>query len=693
MLLIVLRCFVECYKITQWYYSYAIFLLALSCVATTSAATNRDGVVLQSYSADYFNQYAPLTALDMVKRVPGFQIQTGNSKRGLGQGGANVLLNGLRLTGKGAQALDQLDRVTASNVVRVEILDGDSLRITGLSGDVANIVTHSHTKQSGIWEWSPEWRNRLKANWLPFKVTISGERGDVSYTAEIENSSVRRGSRGLEDRRLADGTLYETVYEDTQNYVDNPGGVINLSWRPKKDHIGNLNFEYYQYNANDATKSFFTAQNSDGFDGFGLFTQAEDEWNAKIDGDYEFPFWQGRLKLIGYYRVEDSPTVSRYDLYDRSSLLTQTRYYRDADEGEAIARAEYGYSLSNGSNIQLSLEGVYNFLDIESRFEDQLNVRNTQIFDDVRVEENRIETSITKTRALSPKWDAQLSLAGEYSEITQGALKREFLRPKGFISATFKPVPMLNIRSKIERDVGQLNFFNFIASVDLQDNLGRAANANLVPNQSWLAEIEFDRQFEGGHNFKTRFYGAAITDLVDRIPVGINGDAVGNIEGKAYQYGIDIFATIKGEPLDLEGMQLDTRLELRDSSVDDPVQGFSRRLNGDNKSYWSLALRHDIVGTDWAYGFNIEQYMRAPVYRLTVIDEDNFIGPWGVLFIEHKNILGMKIRTTVRNLFDASYDFKRIRFTDRRDIGAIESTEEYSRALDLYLGLNVSGTF
>ena len=40
------------------------------------------------YLADYFTQYAPRTALDMVGQIPGFSIRSGDlSKRGLGQGG------------------------------------------------------------------------------------------------------------------------------------------------------------------------------------------------------------------------------------------------------------------------------------------------------------------------------------------------------------------------------------------------------------------------------------------------------------------------------------------------------------------------------------------------------------------------------------------------------------------------------
>ncbi|MGB0907715.1 MAG: hypothetical protein ACPGVT_09490, partial [Maricaulaceae bacterium] len=44
-----------------------------------------------TYTPAFFESYAPRTALDMVSRIPGFQINGADNKRGLGQGGANIL--------------------------------------------------------------------------------------------------------------------------------------------------------------------------------------------------------------------------------------------------------------------------------------------------------------------------------------------------------------------------------------------------------------------------------------------------------------------------------------------------------------------------------------------------------------------------------------------------------------------------
>ena len=652
------------------------------------------------YEPAYFEQYVPRTARDMVSRIPGFSISSSGGKRGLGQGGANVLINGKRISGK-TNPFDQLSRINASNVVRIEIVDGASLDIPGLSGQVANVIT-LNKGISGTWEWRPEWRNRLEGNIFSGKATVSGEKGKLSWSLSAQNNSFRNGNRGPETQTLADGTLFETRYEDGQFYGDQPGVSVDLTWKPKDDHVANLNLKYNIFNFNGREFSKRTAITNDGSTKETLFSNAEDEWNASIDADYEFPFLNpaqnGKLKLIAYGRFEHSPTVSRFDEFDPVlGRISGSRFFRVADEGEFIGRSEYSWKPKDGQDWQFGVEGVFNFLDIGSHLFtlDNAGAFVEQTLDGAtsRVEEKRAEATLTHSRKLSDKWDVQLSLGAEYSEIAQDTgLSRNFFRPKGFISATYKPDENLSIRTKIEREVGQLNFFDFISSVSLQDRLDTTGNINLVPQQSWNGEIEFDKKFGDGNTFKATLFGELISDRVDRILIGDDGDGVGNIDS-AHRYGIKLNSTIKGEKWGLKGTQLDLSLRLQNSSIDDPAQGFARRLNHDLKSFWSIKFRHDIPNSKWAWGFYTDQFIDSPSYRLTTINQYTFDGPWASAFIEHKDILGMKVKFSLANLFDASDDFTRQVFTDRRDRGVLKRTEERTRNFDLIYRLNISGTF
>src|SRR5262249_10701249 len=84
------------------------------------------------YEADFFAQYAPRTALDIVQRIPGFTLDLGTSSappgvdaRGFTGPAGNVVINGARPSTK-SETLDVLlNRIPASRVIRVEVGPGD----------------------------------------------------------------------------------------------------------------------------------------------------------------------------------------------------------------------------------------------------------------------------------------------------------------------------------------------------------------------------------------------------------------------------------------------------------------------------------------------------------------------------------------------------------------------------------------
>ena len=92
------------------------------------------------YTPADFTRFAPKNAFDMLRNVPGFQIRENETLRGLGQQTGNILFNGERPSNKSDFFFIQLQRIPAANVSRIEIVDGSTLDIPGLSGQVAKIV-------------------------------------------------------------------------------------------------------------------------------------------------------------------------------------------------------------------------------------------------------------------------------------------------------------------------------------------------------------------------------------------------------------------------------------------------------------------------------------------------------------------------------------------------------------------------
>ena len=79
-----------------------------------------------TYGTAFFAQFAPRTALDIARRVPGFTLDLGNTDtRGFAGAAGNVVINGARPSSKAESLEANLTRIPASRVIRVEVGPGD----------------------------------------------------------------------------------------------------------------------------------------------------------------------------------------------------------------------------------------------------------------------------------------------------------------------------------------------------------------------------------------------------------------------------------------------------------------------------------------------------------------------------------------------------------------------------------------
>ena len=136
-----------------------------------------------------FARFAPRNALDMLRQVPGFSIVATDQGRGLGQAGDNVLINGERHTSKSDDLFAYLSRITTNRVERIEIVDGATLGIPGLSGQVANVITKG-AAISGRFEYRTVWRPRYaKTSYGGGEVSLSGSTPRLEWTAALTHGT------------------------------------------------------------------------------------------------------------------------------------------------------------------------------------------------------------------------------------------------------------------------------------------------------------------------------------------------------------------------------------------------------------------------------------------------------------------------------------------------------------------------
>ncbi len=669
--------------------------LAQEHAPATAPAPAPAPAATRTFTAADFARYAPRTALDMLEQVPGFAIREAVMERGLGQATGNVLVNGQRLSAKSNDVITQLSQVPAGNVVRIEIVDGATLDIPGLSGQVANVVTKAQGI-SGQWEWSPDFRRYYTNPQLTRgSVSVSGSRGRMDYTLGIDNSANHSGAGGPTTIHNADGSIRELRDDAWTGESDRPRVSAKLAWKGASGAIGNFNASWQ--------KLLFDYVEDDHRSGPGLpdrlRTVRSDEGghNYEFGGDYEFGFGGGRLKLIGLDRYTFDPSQDTVEThYADGSPTDGERFAREGEETERIARAEYRWKL--GGDWQVSAEYAFNKLDSASSL---YELDGGGAYQSVplpggtaTVQEDRYELMGSYGRDLSPRLTMQVAAGGEFSRLQQaggGGLSRSFRRPKGQVSLAWKASPTLDVNVKLQRKVGQLDFYDFLASVDLQNGQANAGNPDLVPPQTWELETELVKNLGTWGTTTLRAYAQRIDDIVDTIPIGPDGESPGNIDRATVQ-GIEWKGTLRLDPLGWAGAKVDLTWQHERSQVADPLTGADRPISNNLKDMAEISLRHDIPAASWAWGTDFSYQFNARDYRLTEVGRQ-WEGPvWDSWFIEDKDVHGLTVRAGVTNLIGARSMWQRTVYVDRRT-GPVDFHEDRDRRIGPIFQFTVSGKF
>ena len=660
------------------------------------AAANGDA---QVFEPGYFAQFAPRNALDMVDRIPGFSISGGNDQgqRGLGQATQNVIVNGERLSSKSESVRDQLRRIPATDVVRIVILDGNATSIPGLTGQVANVV-YTSNGASGQFEWTTGFRpHNTEAQLFGGEISVIGSSGALDYTVSLSNENNRFGADGPVSITDRDGALIESQYSKLSGKFDNPKISTAFSYDFGGDVTANLNLSY----GSDffSRKEPETAIDSAGVTRTREALVEEDGPEYELGGDIQFPFGPGSLKLILLERFErDNYSSTVIDRLSDDSPPRGFRFEQTNGAGERIGRLEYDWKLW-GADWQLSGEAAFNRLDRRSRlFEVAPGGEFVQLAfpqGNGGVTEDRYDASLSISRSLSSTLSVQVIGAMEFSTIEQtgfAANSRSFKRPKGSFAATWKPRDDFDISVTLAKRVSQLSFGDFLASVSLNNDNQNGGNNELVPYQSYNVEIEANKTFGAWGSLKLEARKAWFEDFIDWFPLPGGGEARGNI-GDADRLHLQANATINLDPLGFRGARVDLEVVKRDMNVIDPFTGLNRPFSYDQEGSFEIDFRHDVPGTDWAWGANLDHFDQAPYARRFEIGREWEGKVFGSLFIEHKDVLGLTVRARANNLLGARDYFRRTVFDGPRPEGAVRFEEYRSRRIGPIFRLTVSGDF
>ena len=650
-----------------------IHLLAQAAAAATpeAVAAPTQGVI--SYPPAFFAAQQPNSALDMVSRIPGFSLDTGAQVRGFEGAAGNVLIDGQRPSSKTDNLESLLSRLPATRVERIDLIRGGAPGIDMQGKSVlVNVVRKSGGGVQGMIAGS---QNHVYDGRTSGAYRAEASGGDGTRKWELSS----RGGRGIDD-----------------GAGEGPGIRIFANGRP-------------------------TVRSAIDAEGDGL--------NAQITGVYETPLFGGKARINGriardkfkydednvlltpvpgleetddLYRTNDTEVGGNFSraLTGRLNMevvgLRQTRermisstFTEAADvssfnlareSSETIGRAVLKHRWGDKLSFEAGGETALNQLESQTGF----TVNGARIplpAANVAVEEVRSEVFAKAAWRPGATWTVDGDLRYESSTISSGGdvvLEKtlHFVKPR--VAITWQARPATQFRVRAEREVGQLNFNDFVASANLNTGAGiSAGNPDLDPQQAWVAEAAVEQRFWGGGVIVVTARHFALSDVVDRGPVFIAGavfDRPTNI-GKGTKQELAVDLTLPFDRIGLKGARLKGDAVWRRSEVEDPTTGQDREISGLRPVDWNASFSHDLPRLNLTYGVDAYGGWRERYYRFNAIETTKlktYVKP----FAEWRPVRDINIRFELPNITSRGLRNTRLSYAGTRAAGGQPDIED-----------------
>ena len=631
-----------------------------------SAAPGDQAVLI--FTPDFFADARPNTALDMVNRVPGFSVNDGDGARGFEGAVGNVLINGSRPASKNDTGSNVLGRTVASQVERIELIRGGApgIEMQGYSV-VANIILKNTTSREHIATFNAslfEGGQDLYGGSYQF----TERRGDRTWGVTLSDGISSSDSNGAGPLRRVgpNGELLRA--EDYYN--DGYGGGNSIRGNFSSPLLGGKVDLTARYGINDWHN--INRQTAPGVRREALFD--EDTKSGEVGVVYTRPLSE-RLKLetrfIHEFEEFDNVATSRNREADIEEPIQ--RFAATGDSSETILRGLLRFERSAALEFEGGGEIAYNMLEVEQAY----SVGGTPIplpSASVKVEETRGELFGKATWRINPKWTLEGGLRLESSTISQSGdaeQEKSFVYAKPRLLTTWTPMANTQVRLRIERTVGQLDFGDFAASAELQNESVFGGNVDLQPEQRWVSELTFEKRFWGEGIVSVGLRHDEITDAIDVIPLDGGYAAVGNIgDGTLDQLVLNV--TVPTDKLGLSGGKFGFKNTWNHTEVTDPTTGETRPISGIRASQATISFQQDVTRLKLQWGGAWIPLLGQKNYR-----PDQISGWRGhdyyELWAEYKPTPTLAIRGQI-NIWD-DFNVERTEFGDRiaRPIAFVEN--------------------
>jgi outer membrane cobalamin receptor len=668
--------------------------------APPAAPAAQEGV--QPFEPSYFRQYNPVTAFDIVTRVPGFEIDDGEALRGFGATAGNVLVNGERPSSK-VVISEQLKRIPADSVVRVELISGSASNVD-VRGQtqLVNIVLKQAKQGGSPTTWVAEIRDlqyseRVSWNGQLTKTFSLGENAEL--TVDFQTPNLRGRGEGYETVRNSAGTL--TEYREQFGQPNNIGlqGSGVLKWRPTARDTVNINAQIAP--TWNSTLNGQVSRSPSGSLVRATFGRSEytNNYTAEVGADWEHRFSpELSVKMIGLATVQNVDQDDIFRVYNSASVLTNTQTQaRTTEAGERVARGFFTWRPGGGHTLDVGVEGAFNFRDAT------LDIFNNNGSgpvpmalpgSDVRVEETRAEPFITDVWKISPQLTLESGFIFEASTIKKtGDQPREddFSYAKPRVIATWQATQTDQFRASVIRDIAQLDFAQFASSINFIDANTILGNPLLEPEKTWKLRGEVEHKFGKRGALTLALFHDEVEDVQDFVqiltcvtpnttvanclPANLRAnDAYGNI-GDGTRTGVEVRGSAPLSPL-VPDAEIRFSGMFQETTVEDPTTHEDRRFGGELDWTYNVSFRQELPQWKSAWGASVQRLSDKIDYKL--VEEVLTERPRERidLFWETTAVKGVTLRFSAANIFHPDEFRTRTYYSGTRASGIVTRLDE-----------------
>ena len=650
-------------------------LIAAASVAAPSPSPA--AVNVTAYPASFFAAASPNNAMDMVTLLPGFIFDGGGQVRGFGGAAGNVLIDGVRPAAKDDPLQLILQRIPASSILRIDVIRGSAPGID-MQGKtvIANVVrkTDDGTKltlaASGLRAWDGRPGGALR---------IEGSSRKGSTTIEF----ALKAAHGFDDGE-GDGTRVRTDASGTPILVSNEhnagaadeyranlsvetpvaGGKLRLSGSFTSQPYGLITLDQLSQPSGQEFERFHQDQKVEEF-GLRYERSITPTLSSETFGLQQFSWG----KISDQFMT--SPDVSAVTGDDVSDVFLERR--RGA---ESILREKLTWTPLPSLSIQFGGEGAYNSLVTRTSFIENFEPVKLPAAN-VRVTEDRGEAFTDATWTASKRLTVEAGLRVEASRIASTGdfvSSQSFTFPKPRLAVSYDLDRADQLRLRLEREVGQLNFDDFAAqSGNLATGEVHAGNPKLTPQQDWVIEGAWERKFWGGGVASVTGRAYRIDDVIDRIPIfdpAGTYDAPGNI-GSGSKEELAFTLTAPLDKLHIPHGQITGTTTFRWSSVTDPTTLTPRPISGLHSNDWEAHFTQGLPKLKSIWGFDAYGQWSETYYRFNEIDT-NKLRTYVSVFAEYKPRPDLVFRAELRNASGRGLENARVVSTGVRGVDPLD---------------------